>query len=140
MLSINIWDIIWTIINFFLLYFVLNKLLYKPVIRFMDERRERIEAGLAQEKAANMQIAESEAGAEAEIAGSRAQAKLIVEKAMAENAQHHTLLLHGMQDESAREKQRAREKLAAVRSAEEEKLSGSTGDFAAILMDRILNE
>lgn len=45
MLTLNISEVIWTIINFFLLFFLLNKLLYKPVISFREEREARIAAG-----------------------------------------------------------------------------------------------
>ena len=44
MLSINISELIWTIINFFLLFFLLKRFLYDPIIRFTDARRARIDA------------------------------------------------------------------------------------------------
>ena len=49
MLSINISELIWGIINFFLLYFLLKRFLYTPLISFMDKRKERIEAGYEDE-------------------------------------------------------------------------------------------
>ena len=50
MLSINISELIWTIINFFLLYFLLKRFLYKPICEHMDARQARIDAGLAKER------------------------------------------------------------------------------------------
>ena len=44
MISINISELIWTVINFFLLLFLLNRFLYKPVISFMEQRQARIDA------------------------------------------------------------------------------------------------
>ncbi|MBQ3405131.1 MAG: ATP synthase F0 subunit B [Oscillospiraceae bacterium] len=38
--------LIWTIINFIVLMVVLNLILYKPLFKFMDERRERINQGI----------------------------------------------------------------------------------------------
>ena len=52
MLSINPSELIWTILSFFALLFLLNRFLYKPLVRFMDERRARIDAGLNEEAAA----------------------------------------------------------------------------------------
>jgi F-type H+-transporting ATPase subunit b len=43
--SINFSEVIWTIICFFALLFVLKKLFFGPLIRNMDARRSRIEAG-----------------------------------------------------------------------------------------------
>ena len=50
MLSINPSELIWTILGFFALLFLLNQFLYKPIVRFMDERRARIDAGLNEEE------------------------------------------------------------------------------------------
>ena len=50
MISINISELIWTVINFFLLMFLLNRFLYKPVISFMEKRQARIDAGLQEEQ------------------------------------------------------------------------------------------
>ena len=35
MISINLSELIWTIINFFLLMFLLKRFLYTPILRFM---------------------------------------------------------------------------------------------------------
>lgn len=50
MLSINISELVLTVLNFLLLWFLLNKFLFKPVIRFTEERQARINAGLEAEK------------------------------------------------------------------------------------------
>ena len=39
MLSINISELVLTVISFFLLLFLLKHFLYDPLIRFMDERK-----------------------------------------------------------------------------------------------------
>jgi len=46
MLSINISELIWGIINFVLLYFLLKRFLFKPLLGFMDNRNARIRQGL----------------------------------------------------------------------------------------------
>ena len=66
MLSINPSELIWTILGFFALLFLLNQFLYKPIVRFMDERRARIDAGLNEETAARAAIEEDERGLERE--------------------------------------------------------------------------
>lgn len=42
-MQINLFEIVAQIINFFILLFILQKLLYKPVINVMEERQERIQ-------------------------------------------------------------------------------------------------
>lgn len=62
MLSINVSELILTIISFFLLMFLLKKLLYDPVLRFTEARQERIDAALNEARLADecIQQAESE--------------------------------------------------------------------------------
>ena len=59
MLSINISELIWTIINFFLLYFVLKRFLFDPVGKLLDRRQEKIDAGLNAEKQAQQTLREN---------------------------------------------------------------------------------
>ena len=61
MISINISELIWTVINFFLLLFLLNRFLYKPVISFMEQRQARIDAKLREEEEAKARIEENDA-------------------------------------------------------------------------------
>ena len=44
-MSINVSEVIWTIICFFALLFVLKKFLFDPLIKFMDQRQAGIDAG-----------------------------------------------------------------------------------------------
>lgn len=41
-MSIHIPDIVWAIINFLILVAILNKFLYKPVTKMLDERKEEV--------------------------------------------------------------------------------------------------
>ncbi len=58
MLSINPSELIWTVLCFFALLFVLNRLLFRPLVRFMDERKAKIDAGLDEERAAQAALDE----------------------------------------------------------------------------------
>ena len=53
-------EIIWTVINFFLLLFLLKRFLYNPIIRFTEERQARMDAKLAEEKEAQTKVAEND--------------------------------------------------------------------------------
>ena len=62
-MSINVSEVIWTIICFFALLFVLKKFLFDPLIKFMDQRQAGIDAGL--ENAAALRESWKERSAEA---------------------------------------------------------------------------
>ncbi|GAV22206.1 F0F1 ATP synthase subunit B [Carboxydothermus pertinax] len=74
-------DFIWTIINFFVLLYILKVLLYKPVLKTIDDRKKSIEESL--EKAAKAQEEAERIKAEYDgmIARAREEAREIIAKA-----------------------------------------------------------
>ena len=58
MLSINPSETVWTILCFLALLFLLDRFLYRPLVRFMDARKARIDAGLNEEAAAKAALEE----------------------------------------------------------------------------------
>jgi len=60
MLSINISEVIWTVIDFFVLFYVLRKLLYTPLRQFMAQRQNKIDAGIALRREAQHRADEAE--------------------------------------------------------------------------------
>lgn len=92
MLSINISELVLTVISFFLLLFLLKHFLYDPLIRFMDERNARIEEGLDAEKQALAAVQANEMLLEARRKESMDQAKSIVEQARNADEQRLSLI------------------------------------------------
>ena len=78
MLTINLSELILTVVNFFLLLFLLKRFLYTPLIAFMDARNARIEAALEEERSARKAVQEEEALREAGRKQSREEARRIV--------------------------------------------------------------
>jgi len=72
---INPLDILFHVINLVILYFVLKKLLYKPVAKFMEARRERFAAERAEIDAARKEIDDIKARSEEIIAQAHERAK-----------------------------------------------------------------
>ena len=60
-MSINVSEVIWTIVCFFALLFVLKKFLLDPLVRFMDQRQSSIDAGLEKGREAQRMKEESDA-------------------------------------------------------------------------------
>ena len=65
MLSINISETIWTVINFFLLLFVLKRFLFDPILKVMDAREAKINAGTEAAQKAQAALEEKEYTAKA---------------------------------------------------------------------------
>ena len=53
MLKLGVWDIVFTIINLLVLYFIFKKFLFKPVLNVIREREEKINGQFEEAKKAN---------------------------------------------------------------------------------------
>ena len=91
--------LIWTLISFALLMLILDRLLFRPMLSFMDARNERIEAAVQKKEADERALSEAEAElaarreqallrtaeiAETEIADAKVRAKRMIAKAEAD--------------------------------------------------------
>ncbi|MGI6092381.1 MAG: F0F1 ATP synthase subunit B [Veillonellaceae bacterium] len=106
------------IINFLLLVAILTKLAYKPLMKALEERKNRIEASIDQADRAQKEAEELKRQYQEQLAKARAEAQNIVEKAtrLAEQTKdeiltaaraEHAKLLKEAQDEISRERERA---------------------------------
>lgn len=68
MLNINIWDIVWTVVNLLIFFILLRIFLFKPVMKVMDERRQKIQDDLDSAQAAREESEVLKAQYEAELA------------------------------------------------------------------------
>lgn len=68
-------------VNFFILLFILKKFLYKPMLKFLRERREAIEEGLKKSELAEQQFKEMRELQAKELAKTRAEAQGIIDEA-----------------------------------------------------------
>ena len=92
-MSINISELIWTVICFFVLLVVLKKLLFDPLVSFMAARDARIQDGLNAGRTAQQQLdAAARARSEAQRKQAAAAHALLAEaKSAAERARAHAL-------------------------------------------------
>ena len=90
MLTLNLSELILTILNFFVLLFLLKRFLYQPLIAFMDQRNARIQAAMEQERAASAALEEEVARCEQRRKESYEAAKRIVRDARAEDERRHS--------------------------------------------------
>ena len=113
-MSINISELIWTVICFFVLLVVLKKLLFDPLVSFMAARDARIQDGISAGRTAQQQLdAAAQARSDAQRRQSAAADALLAEaKSASERKRAQTLQAH---QEAA---QATRDVRARVRSEE----------------------
>ena len=139
MLSINISELVLTAISFFLLFFLLKRFLYDPLLRFMDERNARIEEGLDAEKQALAAVQANEMLLEAKRKESMDRAKHIAELAQSADEQRREAALQQAWQSAEESRSRAREELCRLQESESGKLRDSETELAALLADRLLS-
>ena len=140
MISINISELIWTVINFFLLLFLLNRFLYQPVIRFMEDRQARIDGKLAEEQDARSRVTENEQRLSEMKTAQRTEAKRLLEQMHEEQEQIHDSALQEARRESVRNRKDDETALQQEKELSSEKLHEAVPELAELLTKRLLSE
>ena len=140
MLSINVSETIWTVINFFLLLFVLKRFLFEPILKVMDAREAKIDAGHEADKRMQDALEENARELEEQKREAQTHAAAIVSEA-AEADTRRTAEAYARAREAAEAMQKQGEELLRQRRAEEEAaLNAKTPELAALLAAQLLGE
>ena len=140
MISINISELIWTVINFFLLLFLLNRFLYKPVISFMEQRQARIDARLREEEEAKARIEENDARILDEKARSREEAKKLLALNAEEIEKHNAEVLQEAKKASVQNRKDSEAALSQKQEKTAQQLHEAAPELAAMLAEKLLSE
>ena len=139
MLSINVSELIWTIVNFFLLYFLLKRFLYTPVVRFLDARQARLDEAEKKEAEARAAADEIDRQIEEQKALRREEAAEILAEAQKADAEQSRQSFAEAKEAAARALEDANAALRAEQERERASLASDTPELAAMLAERLLN-
>ena len=139
MLSINVSELIWTIVNFFLLYFLLKRFLYTPVVRFLDARQARLDEAEKKEAEARAAADEIDRHIEEQKALRREEAAEILAEAQKADAEQSRQSFAEAKEAAARALEDANAALRAEQERERASLASDTPELAAMLAERLLD-
>lgn len=139
MLTINISEIIWTIFNFFLLFFILRHFLYKPVTEFMDKRSKCIEEKMEIEKHTQAALEENRICMEQGRKKALEDAEALVAEAKAEKEQRGKSLVQQARDQSALNRNKAAISAAMKNEQEKNRMDNNVQRLAAVLAETLLD-
>ena len=139
MLSINVSELIWTIVNFFLLYFLLKRFLYTPVVRFLDARQARLDEAEKKEAEARAAADEIDRQIEEQKALRREEAAEILAEAKKADAEQSRQSFAEAKEAAARALEDANAALRAEQERERASLASDTPELAAMLAERLLD-
>src|SRR5688572_7592778 len=80
-LGINLPQLIAQVANFFVLLVILRLALYKPILKMMDERKEKIREGLTAAETARAEAQQAQANIQAQLDEARSQGQELVANA-----------------------------------------------------------
>lgn len=138
-MSINISEVIWTIICFFVLLFVLKTLLFGPLIRHLDERQKRIDEGLDAARRAEESRDEARREAEESWQKCSADARETIAQAKARDAVERSRLLEDARSRSAETLRTARDDASREESDAHETVDRDGEQLARTLAGRLLS-
>jgi F-type H+-transporting ATPase subunit b len=139
-LGINLGYIISQIVNFSLLALLLYFVAYKPVLRMLDARSQRIQQGLEDAEAASRRAAEVEQEFERRMAEARREGQEIVAKATQMSEQQRQELLAEARQEARQQVERAREEIAREREQAMQDLRQQVADLSLTIANKVLRE
>ena len=139
MLSINPSEVIWTILSFFALLFLLNRFLYKPLVRFMDDRKARIDAGLNEEAEARAAIEEDERGLEREREERLQEARNELRAEKDRSEERRAEVLRDAKQSAAEAAEQGKSEAESLREQTDRELQLRREELAGRLAERLLN-
>jgi F-type H+-transporting ATPase subunit b len=138
-LGINLGAVIWHLLNFLLLIWILQRFLYRPVMKMLDDRSNRIRESLAQAEAVREETAQLESQARTILDEARRQGQDILALANQNSERLVAEARQAAQQEAERLVERARSEMARERDQAFQELREQVADLAVQAASRVIN-
>ncbi len=137
-ISVNIWQIVISLLNLLLLFLILKRFLYKPVKKVLKQRREAVEEDFrAGEEAKASAIADKEAY-ERKLAGAKGEADAILQEARESAARRGEDIVEKARGEAEGILSRAKDEADLERRKAEEGIRQEMVGVSTALAEKIL--
>jgi F-type H+-transporting ATPase subunit b len=136
--EITWYDLVWAIINFLVILGILYILFYKPVIRFLDNRRAEIARNITEAEQARAEAAALLKEHREKVAGADQEAQEIVARAVKAGEEARVGLIEQGRDEAAALLEKARTEIQRERDAALRALRQEVATLAVMAAGKIL--
>ncbi|MBT5989075.1 F0F1 ATP synthase subunit B [bacterium] len=140
MISLNIYEIIMQIFNFFLLLWVLKLLVYKPLLAFLDKRADSIQNNIKETEANKKEAQEILTEQKEVFVQARLEAKKIREHVEANSQQERELTLAKTEDAAKKIIENAKKEIDANLVEAQKVLLKKVGATSILLAEKILKK
>jgi F-type H+-transporting ATPase subunit b len=138
--GVDPFKLLFQVINFLLLLYLLNRFLFKPVLKLLDERESRIRKGLEDAEAAarDRELAKAEREAALDEARKEAQAMVARANKIAEDSRAE--ILADAKEQADKVAARAREEITAEKDKAMAELRATVADLALEAATRLVRK
>ena len=137
-MSINVSEVIWTVICFFVLLFVLKKFLFDPLITFMDDRKARVDSGMAEKREAEQLQKENEDALRESWKERNDEAKHLVTEGKIADEKEQAEALHTAQAQAEQVENAARDRVAQESAEVQSEVNAQMDELVTILTKQLL--
>lgn len=139
-LGLNLPQLIAQVVNFFVLLFILRLVAYKPILKMLDERKQKIAEGLNAAEIARAEAASAQANIQAQLDTARREGQEIVA-----NAQNiATRIQTDAREQSAKDREASVERARAeIQQERDRAIADLRGEFADITVraaEKVINQ
>jgi F-type H+-transporting ATPase subunit b len=138
--EIQVQQILLQVLNFAILLFALSKFLYKPILKILDERANKINEGLQAAEKSLAEQARLEERKQEEMVIVQKQVAKILEEAKVKADKMGKELLEEAREEAGKVIRKEEAALKARLEAEERKLKGQIADLVAVTTKAVLKD
>lgn len=140
MVDINLGTLLFQIVNFFVLVGILAKFAYKPLLKVLEDRRNKIASDLDNAAQARQSAEQMKAEYEAQLSKARSEAQTIVDKAVKQAAKEGQAQLEAIRAQIAREKEVAQAEIANEREAAIRDMRNEVVTLSMAVAEKLLNK
>lgn len=140
MLNINIWDILWTVINLLVFYLLLRRFLFKPVLNMLDRREQIIKDDFDKAKKAADEAEALKAKYESELNSAHAEAAKIASTAKQRAEKDSAEIIANAREEAAHIIADAQQTIERDRAAAVESARAEIAGLAVMAASRVLEK
>jgi len=126
------------LVNFLLVLLLLYLFAYKPILRLMDQRAERIRESLEAADTARQEAASSQAAIQEQVTEARREGQRIMDQAREASERFRTEEMDKARQEAEAFVERAKEDIARERDTALQEVRASFGDLAITAAERVI--
>lgn len=139
-MSFNLSDMIFAVINFALMAYILSKVLFKPILKILDDRQSQIQAIQQQALEARQEAEASQEQYGFEMKKLRVQTQEIMDRALKAGEENKNAILAEAKANADSLMQRAREELNLEKEKAKIELRSEVAELAVLAAGKLVNQ